>query len=122
MIRIKDPKPTLDFYINHFGMKLVAQRHFPQWKFSLYFLASFPDGHTLPFEPESDEAFRWLNQIPGTVLELTHNHGTENDPEFKHHNGNSDPRGFGHIGFIVDDVDSFCEDLIAKGVPFQKRP
>lgn len=33
------------------------------------------------------------------VLELTHNHGTETDPEFKGYaSGNSDPgRGFGHI-------------------------
>jgi len=35
------------------------------------------------------------------VLELTHNHGTENDANFKgYHNGNSDPRGFGHIAFV----------------------
>lgn len=33
------------------------------------------------------------------VLELTHNHGTETDPDFKGYaSGNSDPgRGFGHI-------------------------
>jgi catechol 2,3-dioxygenase-like lactoylglutathione lyase family enzyme len=39
------------------------------------------------------------------VLELTHNHGTENDDDFKHFNGNEqDRQGFGHIGFLVDDV------------------
>jgi lactoylglutathione lyase len=106
MLRIKDPKLTLDYYQTHFKMVLIAQKHFPQWKFSLFFLASVPDGFTLPYEDtESDEAFKYLNQIDYTVLELTHNHGTESDPDFKHHNGNSDPRGFGHIGFIVDDVD-----------------
>jgi len=57
MIRIKDPKPTLDYYSKHFGMTVVAQRHFPDWKFSLYFMATYPEGHKLPFEPESDEAF-----------------------------------------------------------------
>ena len=43
------------------------------------------------------------------VLELTHNHGTEDDPAFKVHNGNdedpkADPpmlRGFGHTGVCV---------------------
>lgn len=122
MIRIKDPKPTLEFYGKHFGMTLVAFRHFPKWNFSLYFMATHPEGHKLPFEPDSDEAFTYLNQISGTVLELTHNHGTESDPEFKHHNGNSDPRGFGHIGFIVDELEPFCEKLIADGVNFQKKP
>ena len=35
------------------------------------------------------------------MLELTHNWGTENDPDFSFHNGNSEPQGFGHIGFSV---------------------
>lgn len=40
-----------------------------------------------------------------TVLELTHNHGTEDDPAFAYHNGNTDPRGFGHVGFLCDDLE-----------------
>lgn len=122
MMRIKCPKRSLEYYQTHFGMQLVAARHFPQWKFSLYFLGTFPEGHKFPFEPESDEAFTFLNQFDGTVLELTHNHGTEDDPEQKYHNGNNEPRGFGHIGFIVDDLEKFCVDLEAKGVAFKKRP
>jgi lactoylglutathione lyase len=103
-------------------MTLVACKHFPQWKFSLYFLATHPQGHKLPFEPESDEAFKYLNQISGTVLELTHNHGTEDDADFKYHSGNSDPRGYGHIGFIVDELEPFCDKLVAENVKFQKLP
>ena len=34
------------------------------------------------------------------VLELTHNHGTEKDDAFHVHTGNSEPLGFGHIGFL----------------------
>ena len=104
MYRIKDPSLSIPFYTKHFEMTCIAERHFPQWKFSLYFMASLPKGTVLPFAPDSDEAMVNLNQISYTVLELTHNHGTESDPNFNHHNGNSDPRGFGHIGFIVDDV------------------
>jgi hypothetical protein len=50
------------------------------------------------------------------VLEMTHNWGTESDESFQHFSGNevrpgcgSDGRGFGHIGFLVDDVYTACE-------------
>ncbi len=35
--------------------------------------------------------------------------GSENDPKFKVHSGNEDPKGFGHIGFAVPDVESACK-------------
>ena len=43
------------------------------------------------------------------VLELTHNWGSEDDPSFKAHSGNEDPKGFGHIGFAVPDVEAACK-------------
>lgn len=39
----------------------------------------------------------WMFQQPAT-LELTHNWGTEADPDAKMHNGNDKPQGYGHIG------------------------
>ena len=38
MLRIKDPKPSLDFYTRVLGMRLVRKLDFPEMKFSLYFL------------------------------------------------------------------------------------
>lgn len=56
------------------------------------------------------------------LLELTHNYGTENDPEYKITNGNTDPhRGFGHLCMSVDNIELVCEKMEANGVKFQKR-
>lgn len=32
------------------------------------------------------------------ALELTHNWGTESDESFQAHSGNTEPKGYGHIG------------------------
>lgn len=64
------------------------------------------------------------NSQPVGMLELTHNHGTESDPNFKGYaNGNTDPgRGYGHIAISVDDVGKACARLESLGVPFKKKP
>jgi lactoylglutathione lyase len=85
MLRVKDPKKTMAFY-QKFGMKLLTERHFDD--FSLYFMGS----------SNIDDSIDTKNQFQ-PVLELTHNHGTENDETFKLYNGNEEGRqGFGHIG------------------------
>lgn len=52
---------------------------------------------------------RWMFSRPA-VLELTHNWGTESDKSFAgFHSGNTEPKGFGHIGLAVPDVYAACE-------------
>jgi len=91
--------------------------------FTNYFLAS---NVASPDEYKSltdDEAKEKCSLLFNPVLELTHNHGTENDTEFKHFNGNEDGRqGFGHIGFLVDDVYEACDGIRAMGYGFKKEP
>ncbi|CAL5028524.1 unnamed protein product [Urochloa decumbens] len=119
MLRVKDPKVSLDFYSRVMGMSLLKRLDFEEFKFSLYFLG-YEDVTLAP--ADHIKRTEWTFRQKAT-LELTHNWGTENDPEFKgYHNGNSDPRGFGHIGVTVDDVYKACERFERLGVDFVKKP
>ncbi|KAL7489693.1 hypothetical protein ACHAW6_015438 [Cyclotella cf. meneghiniana] len=122
MLRIKDPVKSIPFYE---ALGMVVLRHKNYGDFSNYFLASSSnvdpsfDYSTLT----DDDAKIKLSNMFGPVLELTHNHGTETDEGFKHYNGNEEGRqGFGHIGFLVDDVYAACDDIRQMGYGFRKEP
>ncbi|MEN5199809.1 lactoylglutathione lyase [Pseudomonas wadenswilerensis] len=117
MLRVKDVAKSLDFYTRVLGFSLVEKRDFPEAEFSLYFLA-LVDKAQIP--ADAAKRTEWMKAIPG-ILELTHNHGTENDADFAYHNGNTDPRGFGHICISVPDIRAACERFEQLGVTFQKR-
>ncbi|KAJ4747202.1 Lactoylglutathione lyase [Rhynchospora pubera] len=119
MLRVKDPKVSLDFYSRVLGMSLLKRLDFPEMKFSLYFLG-YENVASAPVDPVQRTVWTFGQKA---TLELTHNWGTESDPEFKgYHNGNSDPRGFGHIGITVDDVYKACARFESLGVEFAKKP
>ncbi|KAG6926009.1 glyoxalase I [Chelydra serpentina] len=118
MLRIKDPKKSLDFYTKVLGMTLLQKCDFPTMKFSLYFLA-YEDKNDIPKDTKERTAWTFSRKA---TLELTHNWGTENDENQSYHNGNSDPRGFGHIGIAVPDVAAACKRFEELGVKFVKRP
>ncbi|KAF8907843.1 Glyoxalase/Bleomycin resistance protein/Dihydroxybiphenyl dioxygenase [Gymnopilus junonius] len=117
MIRVKDPKVSLAFYQDVLGMDLLSEAKFDS--FTLYFLAFNLSGKELTAEEKEQSRFSREG-----VLELTHNHGTESDPNFQgYSSGNSDPgRGFGHIAITVDDVEKACERFEKLGVQFKKKP
>ncbi|WP_294201930.1 lactoylglutathione lyase [uncultured Sphingomonas sp.] len=120
MLRIRDPQPSLAFYQDVLGMTLLQKLDFEEMKFSLYFLAYLGEGETIPEDPPERARFIFDRE---TTLELTHNWGTESDPDFRgYHNGNADPRGFGHIGISVANVTEACARFESMGVPFKKRP
>jgi lactoylglutathione lyase len=118
MYRIKDPRKTLPFYTNVLGMTLLVKLDFPAAQFSLYFMG-YEDPKDVP--TDKAERARWAMSRKAT-LELTHNWGTENDPDQKYHNGNTEPRGYGHIGVMVPDVYAACERFEKLGVEFVKKP
>ncbi len=120
MFRIKDPSKTIPFY-EAMGMKVVRSKNYGD--FSNYFLTSATNVEEgVDYDSLSEEeAKAKLGAMFGPVLELTHNHGTENDPDFKHYNGNEEGRqGFGHIGFLVDDVYEACDGIRKMGYGFKK--
>ncbi len=118
MLRVKNPERSLDFYSRVLGMKLLRKVDFAEWKFSLYFLAYLPDSSELPSGDAERSAFTARRE---GVLELTHNWGTEELAVTPYHNGNTEPRGFGHICVSVPDVEAACLRLEALGVIFQKK-
>lgn len=121
MVRIKDPERSLDFYTRALGMRLVRRLDFQEMKFTLYFLGYLTDADAA--EVPSDDAKRTTFAFGReALLELTHNWGDEDEPELQFHNGNEEPKGYGHIGISVPDVHSAAERLEAFGAEFVKRP
>lgn len=112
-LRVKDPKVSLAFYEGNFGLKLVKTFPVEEKKFTLYMLA---------FDYPKNKGYgkNWAEREG--VLELTHNWGSENDPNFTINNGNVEPhRGFGHICFSVDNISAACNALESQHVKFQKK-
>jgi lactoylglutathione lyase len=112
MIRVKDPKESVKFY-EFLGMKVVKKLEFPDAKFDLYFLGyDSPKAHS-----HGNSVFDRQG-----LIELTHNHGTENDPEYTINNGNKEPnRGFGHLCISVDNIQAACQRIEDAGYKFQKK-
>lgn len=118
MLRIRDPQISLDFYTRVLGMKLIRHLEFADWKFSLYFLAYVPNEFSVPTETNANSHYVFGRE---SVLELTHNWGTELTAETPYHNGNSEPRGFGHICISVPDINQACSRFEKLNVQFQKK-
>ena len=111
-IRIKDPQASLKFY-ELLGMKMIKKLSFPENNFDLYFMAF--DG------PGAASSGRHWTDREG-LIELTHNYGTENDPNFKVASGNQDPgKGFGHTCVSTDNMQAACQRLDDAGVKWQKK-
>ena len=119
MLRVKDPAVSLDFYSRVMGMRVLRKLDFPEMKFSLYFLARVDEASGIP--QDTGERTGWTFSQRG-ILELTHNWGTETDTDFKYHDGNAQPQGFGHICFSVPDLASAISWFDENKVVYVKRP
>jgi lactoylglutathione lyase len=120
MLRVKDPAISLGFYTRLFGMRVLRKLDFPEMKFSLYFLHR-PQAADAPPPDDVGERTAWTFSQRG-ILELTHNWGTETQADFKYHDGNAQPQGFGHICFSVPELDAAVRWFDDNGVTYVKRP
>ncbi|KAL9639130.1 MAG: hypothetical protein Q9204_001237 [Flavoplaca sp. TL-2023a] len=112
MLRIKDPQRSVKFY-EHLGMSLIQKIPQPDAKFDLYFLA-YDSPNAISHKAH------WSDRQG--ILELTHNYGTEDDPNYKPANGNSDSgRGFGHVCISVDNIQAACQRIEDAGYRFKKK-
>lgn len=94
-------------------MSLIKKLEFPEAKFDLYFLGY-----------DSAKAASGGNNVWDRegLIELTHNYGTESNPEYKINNGNVEPhRGFGHTCISVDNIQAACQRIEEAGYKFQKK-
>jgi lactoylglutathione lyase len=121
MLRIKDPKRTLKFYSEALGMTLVKRLDFDDMKFTLYFMAALSPEERVNWSSDNNARIVQTFGRPA-MLELTHNWGDENNDSVSYHSGNEQPKGFGHIGFAVPDIDVACARFERLGVEFQKKP
>ena len=119
-----DPSPARPRAPPQLGFTLLHKYEFAQFGFSLYFIAHLPDAVRYECTPGSKEAEAFLWTYPGVTLELTHNHGTEEQEGPAYHNSNdpdSDPAalpgGFGHVAVNTPDVRALCRELEAQVAP-----
>ena len=121
MLRVKDPAVSLKFYQDILGMTLLHKKSYPDAKFDLYFLAKLTDDELKNLPSSDDEKAVYTFRQRG-ILELTHNYGTENQPDFAYHDGNAEPQGFGHICFSVPNLEQAVAWFDQHNVTFKKRP
>lgn len=120
MLRVKDPAVALDFYSRVMGMRLLRRLDFEEMRFTLFFLTHARPGDAAPPDDAVERTAYTFGQR--SVLELTHNWGTEDQADFSYHDGNAQPQGFGHICFSVPDLDAAVRWFDENGVAFVKRP
>ncbi|XP_072049668.1 lactoylglutathione lyase-like [Amphiura filiformis] len=119
MLLIKDPKKTLDFYTRILGMRLLFGVDLPAISTSTFFMG-FAKAEDIP--KDKAKTIEWASKKPGCI-EFRYEYGTDTDESFKgYHNGESDPRGFGHIAVCVPNIDDACKRLEELGVEFAENP
>ncbi|RAP31439.1 lactoylglutathione lyase [Candidatus Marinamargulisbacteria bacterium SCGC AG-343-D04] len=100
MVRISNIEESLHFYCECLGMKEVRRSDYEKGRFTLIFLAASDD-------------VEQAKEHKAPLLELTYNWDAETY---------SGGRNFGHLAFSVDNIYTFCDQLIEKGIEINRPP
>jgi len=93
MIRVTDPKESVDFFTKTLGLVETRRKEVKEGRFTLIFLA------TAPGEPELELTWNWDQTEPY-----------------------SEGRNFGHLAFSVDNIYDYCQKLMDRGVTILRPP
>lgn len=93
MVRVTNLAESLEFYVKRLGLIETRRTEVPEGKFTLIYLA------TALGEPEVELTYNW-------------------DSEEVYEQG----RSFGHLAFEVDDIYSYCQNLMTHGVIINRPP
>lgn len=121
MLRIRDPKATLHFYIDLMGMRTIFTLN--TGPFTVFCLG-YPQ---TPAHRADPAAYSREVQSPSVMsrtsglLELSHCHASEDQPETYIANGYKPPHlGFNHLGFTVPNPGTVTKRLREEGVRIVK--
>ncbi len=93
MVRVSDLDASIDFYVNKLGLKEHSRRDVEAGRFTLVFLHA----------PGDESA----------MVELTHNWDES---------GYSEGRNFGHLAYSVENIYTYCQQLMDQGVVINRPP
>lgn len=120
----------IHFYQTHLEMKLVYQEDVADGS-TKYHFATIPSGAHLVADLKSEAARDAARDASATLLVLHHHAastaGTDATTAAAAAAGGAAPAptlrpGYGHIGFLTDDLDPTCDEMDAAGVEFTKKP
>ncbi|VUC32965.1 unnamed protein product [Clonostachys rosea] len=122
MLRIRDPKPTMHFYIDLMGMRTIFITNIGP--ITVYYLG-YPQTAAHRADPAAFARETMpqptMSSISG-LLELCHYHESENQVDSYIVPGHKPPcLGFNHLGFTVPDVNAAVERLRTAGVKVVKN-
>ena len=104
MVRARNLEETLDFYCDKLGLIETRRHENESGRFTLIFLATPEDVQTIAAKksaavtPSIEITWNWDDQIY------------------------DEGRNFGHVAYQVDDIYTFCQQLIEKGVTINRPP